>query len=105
MFLNDGSEEWLLIHVEVQGQREADFPRRMFVYAYRLYDRYAREIASLAMPYVSFVERRGEARGEARGRVSGAAWLLRGQIEDRFGALPEPFIARLDQADPERLTV
>lgn len=32
-----------------QGQREADFPRRMFTYAYRLYDRYARDIAGLAV--------------------------------------------------------
>ena len=60
---------------------------------------------SLAMPYVSFVERRGEARGEARGRVSGAASLLRGQIEERFGTLPESFLERLNRADAERLTV
>ncbi len=44
-----GGEEWVLVHIEVQGQSEADFPRRMFVYAYRLYDRYARDIASLAV--------------------------------------------------------
>jgi hypothetical protein len=47
--LLDGSEEWLLIHIEIQGQREAGFAQRMFVYAYRLYDRYAREIVSLAV--------------------------------------------------------
>lgn len=29
VYLCDGSEEWLLIHIEVQGQCEADFPRRM----------------------------------------------------------------------------
>jgi hypothetical protein len=49
VWLLDGSEEWLLVHIEVQGWRDADFPRRMFVYAYRLYDRYAREIVSLAV--------------------------------------------------------
>ena len=38
------------MHIEVQGQRDADFARRMFVYAYRLFDRYAREIVSLAVP-------------------------------------------------------
>lgn len=218
VWLIDGREEWLLIHVEIQGRREADFPRRMFVYAYRLYDRYGREIASLAvladpnprwrprrfeigrwgsrlglvfpsvklldhlsrqdeleaddnpfatvvlahlaaqatrkdaparylrklaltrrlyerglpkqriidlyrfidwilrlpedlelqytesifaieeslrMPYVSFVERRGTARG--------AALLLRGLLEQRFGALPAPTVERLEQADAERL--
>ena len=47
VFLADGSEEWLLVHIEVQGQREAAFPQRMFTYAYRLYDRYAREFHRL----------------------------------------------------------
>jgi len=49
VFLVDGSEEWLLVHVEVQGQPDAAFPRRMFTYAYRLFDRYGCEIASLAV--------------------------------------------------------
>lgn len=45
----DGSDEWVLVHVEVQSQVEADFARRMFVYHYRVYDRYARQVASLAV--------------------------------------------------------
>lgn len=45
----DGRNEWVLVHVEVQSQEERDFARRMFVYHYRLYDRYAREVASLAV--------------------------------------------------------
>ncbi|MFA7241466.1 MAG: hypothetical protein WC091_15240 [Sulfuricellaceae bacterium] len=44
-----GAEEWLYIHVEVQGEREAGFARRMFTYNYRLYDRFDRPIASLAV--------------------------------------------------------
>ena len=55
------------------------------------------------MPYVSFIERRGEARGEARGQIQGAGLLLRGQLEQRFGPLPEPIVARLDEADAEQL--
>jgi hypothetical protein len=47
--LTDGRAEWVLVHIEVQGQQDAEFPRRMFVYAYRLYDRYARDVASLAV--------------------------------------------------------
>ncbi len=45
----DGAETWLLIHIEVQGKREKDFPERMFVYAYRIYDRYRRAPVSLAV--------------------------------------------------------
>jgi hypothetical protein len=222
VFLSDGREEWLLVHIEVQGRRDAAFPRRMFTYAYRLFDRYGRELASLAvladttpgwrpsgfeigrwgsrlglvfpsvklldyaarqaeletddnpfatvvlghlaaqatrhdvqaryrrklaltrrlyerglskqriidlyrfldwilrlpedlelqytnaifaieeslkMPYVSYVERRGEARGQVRG----AALLLRGLLEQRFGTLPANMVERLEQADAERL--
>jgi hypothetical protein len=45
----DGGEAWLLIHVEVQGKRERAFPERMFVYSYRIYDRYRRPVVSLAV--------------------------------------------------------
>ncbi len=46
---NDGSEAWLLVHVEIQGHREKDFPERMYVYSYRIYDRYRQQVASLAV--------------------------------------------------------
>lgn len=45
----NGDERWLLIHLEVQGGHETAFPRRMFVYHYRLFNRYNREICSLAI--------------------------------------------------------
>jgi hypothetical protein len=45
----DGGETWLLIHLEVQSQYEADFPRRMFVYHYRIFDKYNRQVVSLAV--------------------------------------------------------
>jgi hypothetical protein len=45
----DGDEAWVLIHVEVQSQEQAEFPRRMYVYNYRLFDRYNRVVASLAV--------------------------------------------------------
>ena len=47
--LTDGHENWIYVHIEVQGQRDNDFARRMFTYNYRLFDRYARPIASLAV--------------------------------------------------------
>jgi len=49
VYLLDGAKQWLLIHIEVQGQRDDTFAERMFVYAYRIYDRYACEIVSLAV--------------------------------------------------------
>ncbi len=45
----DGEEAWVLIHLEVQGWVEADFAQRMFVYHYRLFDRYGRPVVSLAV--------------------------------------------------------
>ncbi len=45
----DGGEAWLLVHIEVQGRKENKFPERMFVYGYRIYDRYRRPVVSLAV--------------------------------------------------------
>lgn len=45
----DGSETWVLIHVEVQGDVEAAFAERMYVYHYRLFDRYKTDIVSLGV--------------------------------------------------------
>lgn len=36
----NGKDEWVLIHVDVQSQQERGFAERMFVYNYRLFDRY-----------------------------------------------------------------
>ena len=49
VYLIDGSEKWLLIHIEIQGQEEKEFPERMYVYNYRLFDRYRRDVVSLAV--------------------------------------------------------
>jgi hypothetical protein len=45
----NGREVWVLIHVEVQTQRERGFARRMYVYNYRIFDRYNRRVVSLAV--------------------------------------------------------
>jgi hypothetical protein len=45
----DGKDEWVLVHVEVQSQQERAFAERMFVYNYRLFDRYNRKVASFAI--------------------------------------------------------
>ena len=45
----DGAEQWVLAHLEVQGQYEAAFDERMYTYNYRLFDRYKRQVASFAV--------------------------------------------------------
>ena len=45
----NGSEIWLLIHVEIQSQVQSEFPERMYVYNYRIFDRYRQPVLSLAI--------------------------------------------------------
>ncbi|MCI0698262.1 hypothetical protein L0337_40430 [candidate division KSB1 bacterium] len=47
--LFDGSEQWLLIHIEIQGYEEKEFPERMYVYNYRIFDKFQKEVISLAL--------------------------------------------------------
>lgn len=49
VFTADGTETWVLIHVEVQGAPEPGFARRLYTYHYRLLDRYDAEVVSLAV--------------------------------------------------------
>ncbi|MEE4355252.1 MAG: hypothetical protein V2I97_02220 [Desulfococcaceae bacterium] len=49
VFLLSGTEAWLLIHIEIQGNRDTGFEKRMFVYNYRIFDRYEVEVVSLAV--------------------------------------------------------
>jgi hypothetical protein len=41
--------EWVYIHIEVQSQVDSNFAERLFTYNYRLYDRYHRPVATLAV--------------------------------------------------------
>jgi len=49
VFTRDGKEEWVLVHVEVQGQYQQDFARRMFTYFYRILDKYQKPITAYAI--------------------------------------------------------
>jgi hypothetical protein len=49
VWTRDGVECWVLIHIEVQTTRDPEFLRRMYVYNYRVDDRYDRPVASLAV--------------------------------------------------------
>jgi hypothetical protein len=45
----NGRAVWVLIHVEVQTQRERGFARRMYVYDFRIFDHYNRTAVSVAV--------------------------------------------------------
>jgi hypothetical protein len=45
----NGRAVWVLIHVEVQTQRDRTFTRRMYQYNYRIFDHYNRRVVSLAV--------------------------------------------------------
>ncbi len=47
--LLNGREQWLLLHIEIQNTKEDAFPERMFTYFYRIFDRYNKDIASMAV--------------------------------------------------------
>ena len=49
VFTKTGIEQWVLIHIEVQGNTDANFGRRMFQYYYRIYDKYERPITAFAI--------------------------------------------------------
>ena len=49
VWLLDGTEQWILIHIEVQGYKDDDFAERMFIYYYRATDRFGKPISALAI--------------------------------------------------------
>ncbi|HGJ66723.1 TPA: hypothetical protein ENS27_15280, partial [bacterium] len=49
VWLNSGEESWILIHIEIQSQRETSFAKRMYIYNYRIFDRYDRFVISFAI--------------------------------------------------------
>lgn len=49
VWLLDGSETWVLVHVEVQGNPEPDFARRMAQMGYRIFDRHGVRPVALAI--------------------------------------------------------
>jgi len=53
VFTKEGDEEWVLIHIEVQGETKAAerplFPERMFRYYYRIFDKNKKPITAIAI--------------------------------------------------------
>lgn len=49
VYTKDGIEQWILVHIEVQGYEDDEFAERMFTYFYRIYDKYRKDIAAMAI--------------------------------------------------------
>ncbi|MBF0180750.1 MAG: hypothetical protein HQM03_12075 [Magnetococcales bacterium] len=49
VWLRDGDELWVLIHVEVQGSRDPDFAERMYTCQHRAYDLHRKPVIGLAI--------------------------------------------------------
>lgn len=47
--LRNGRAQWVLVHVEVQAQRDATLARRVLDYNYRIFTQYAQPVASLVL--------------------------------------------------------
>lgn len=49
VWLKNGQQTWVLTHVEIQGTYDIDLPFRLFVYYYRIFDRYQAQIATFSV--------------------------------------------------------
>jgi hypothetical protein len=51
VFNREGEEDWILIHIEVQGDtsRRVQFTERMFRYFYRILDKYRKPVSAVAI--------------------------------------------------------
>ena len=47
--LLDGTDQWLYIHIEVQMHHDPDLPKRLFIYHYRIFDKYGVHPLTLAI--------------------------------------------------------
>jgi hypothetical protein len=49
VFTKDGKEEWMLVHIEIQGYADKDFAKRMFTYFYRILDKYNKPVTAIVL--------------------------------------------------------
>ena len=49
VWLKNGTEVWLLLHIEVQAYKDEHLEERMYIYNYRIFDRYNKPILSIAI--------------------------------------------------------
>ena len=48
-YTREGNAQWVLVHVEVQGYADKYFEERMYMYNYRIFDRYRQRITAIVL--------------------------------------------------------
>lgn len=72
------AEDWIYIHIEIQAGWDGGFPKRLFTYNYRLFDRFDRPVASLAVLADDSPSWRPSGFGfELFGWAAGTSWTFR----------------------------
>ncbi len=49
VYLKNGLEQWIYLHIEVQGYKDELFQDRMFIYFYRIYDLFKQKIVAFTI--------------------------------------------------------
>ncbi len=49
VWLKNGKESWVLLHIEIQNNWEEDFSERIYIYQYRIFDRYKEKVATFVV--------------------------------------------------------
>ncbi len=125
LYLIDGEETWILIHLYFQSQFVSNFAERIYVYNYRIYDRYRCKVASFIvlgdesptwrpsefgyelsqfeeeqqMPYITSVERLGIEKGKQQGEAN----LVLRLLNRRLGQVSESVSEQIRQLPIEQI--
>ena len=59
VYMKDGSEYWVLVHIEVQAQRDDGLARRVLAYNYRILEQHGRPVSSLVVLAAKLLFQRG----------------------------------------------
>lgn len=49
VYTRKGKEEWILVHIEIQGYEDRNFAQRLFTYFYRILDKYHRPVTTIVI--------------------------------------------------------
>jgi len=95
IFLKDGTEQWLLVHIEVQGYQDENFARRMFTTYYQAVDKFNKPVEALVIytdrpkkNHFSFYESKGL---KTTLRYDFNSFEITAFTEEEYEAMDNPF--------------